>query len=216
MKKIFFIFLRVAFVILTLLGICFFSLKYYFQFESNQAIEKALDTNQVPILGDKNSSFTIVEFFDYRCAHCPTLAKIVDDAVGNDQEIKILLRPTVMNDEQSYKIALLVLAADQQKQGATLALHKDIMNLPSLPDYNKVKAIAESKGLDVAQLEKDGESFKSIIARNTSFVAEIGFYAVPALIIGDKGFVPIERMPGVNELRLMIIDAKTRLQHKNK
>jgi len=35
---------------------------------------------------------------------------------------------------------------------------------------------------------------------------------VPALVIGDKGYVPFKTMPGINELRLMMIDAKTRLQ----
>lgn len=211
MKKFFFIFLRVIFIIGVMLVATFYGFKFYYQTQSDRAIEKSLVADNLPVIGQVDAPFTIVEFFDYRCSHCSTMSKLVDEAVRNDSHIKILLRPVVLSDDESLKISTLVLAADSQKQGATLSLHKDIMALPSVPTYDSVKALAVSKGINIEQAEKDGESFKPIVVQNTSLVVDIGFYGVPALVIGDKGFTPQDQMPGVNELRLMIIDAKQRL-----
>jgi protein-disulfide isomerase len=211
MKKSFFIFLRVIFIIGVMLVATFYGFKFYYQTQSDRGIEKSLVADNLPVIGQTDAPFTIVEFFDYRCSHCSAMSKLVDEAVRNDPHIKILLRPVVLSDDESLKISTLVLAADSQKQGATLSLHKDIMALPSVPTYDSVKALATSKGINIEQAEKDGESFKPIVAQNTSLVVDIGFYGVPALVIGDKGFMPQSEMPGVNELRLMIIDAKQRL-----
>lgn len=214
MKKGLLVFLRVTFVISAILIASLFGLNFYFDAQSNRAIEKSLIVENSTIIGDKKAPFTLVEFFDYRCPHCSVMSKIVDEAVNKDPDIKILLRPVVVSDEESMKIATLVLGAEIQKQGSTLLLHKEIMALPSIPNYETVKAMAEANGINVQQAETDGQNFKSLIIKNTSLIADIGFYGVPALIIGDKGFIPQGSMPGINELRLMIIDAKQRLNIK--
>jgi protein-disulfide isomerase len=214
MKKSLFIFLRVIFIIGIMLAATFYGFKFYYQSQSDRAITKSLVTDNLPIIGQIDAPLTIVEFFDYRCPHCSAMSKLVDEAVRNDPQIKIVLRPVVLSGDESLKISTLILAADTQKQGATLSLHKDIMDLPSVPTYDSVKAIAVSKGINVEQAETDGELFKPIVAQNTSLIVDIGFYGVPALVIGDKGFMPQAQMPGVNELRLMIIDAKQRLDIK--
>jgi protein-disulfide isomerase len=214
MKKGLLVFLRVTFVISAILIASFFGLNFYFDAQSSRAIEKSLIVENLPIIGDKKAPFTLVEFFDYRCSHCSVMSKIVDQAVNNDPDIKILLRPVVVSDEESMKIATLVLGAEAQKQGSTLLLHKEIMALPSIPHYETVTAMAEAKGINVQQAEADGQSFKPIITENTSLIVDIGVYGVPALIIGDKGFISRGPMPGINELRLMILDAKQRLNIK--
>jgi protein-disulfide isomerase len=214
MKKGLLVFLRVTFVIGAMLIASFFGFNFYFDAQSNRAIEKSLIVANSPIIGDKKAPFTLVEFFDYRCPHCSVMSKIVDEAVNNDPDIKILLRPVVVSDEESMKIATLVLGAEAQKRGSTLLLHKEIMALPSIPNYETVEAMAEAKGINVQQAEIDGQSFRPVITENTSLIVDIGFYGVPALIIGDKGFISQGPMPGINELRLMILDAKQRLNIK--
>jgi protein-disulfide isomerase len=217
MKKNLLIFLRVIFILLAMLLVTYFGLKFYYVSESKHGVEKALIVGESPIIGDTKNPLTIVEFFDYRCPHCLVFSKILMEAVGDDVNsgTKILLRPTVVVDQQSYQIAKFVMALDTQKQGETIALHKEIMNLADVPTYDTVKAMAQARGLNVEQAEKDSENFKDIIGTNTTLAQEIGFPSVPALIIGDKGYLPAH-MPGVNELRLMMIDAKTRLQPPTK
>lgn len=214
MKKKLLIFLRVIFVLTAMLTATYFGLRYYYVAQSQHAIEKSLDVSSGAIIGNEKSPFTIVEFFDYRCPHCYSFSKIVMEAIGDDinTNTRILLRPTVVVDQQSYMIAKFVLALDTQKKGETAELHKEIMALNEVPTYEAVKAMAGARGLNVEQAEKDSENFKTIVGANTALAQEIGFYSVPALVIGDKGYLPNQGMPGVNELRLMMIDAKTRLK----
>jgi|GEM_PF-6243288 len=221
MKKGILIFCRVIFVILAILTVTYLGLKYYFQFESGQAIKKSLlissQMTDMPVIGDKNNPFTIVEFFDYRCPHCSTVSKLVENSVGQDinKDTKIILRPVVISDNESEKIASFVLAADLQKSGETLKLHKQIMALSAIPSFDSVKAMAAARGLDVVKGESDAEGFKGILRNNLELLTKIGFYGVPALIIGDKGFMPESGLTGINEMRLMMMDAKTRLETKN-
>ncbi len=216
MKKGLIIFFRVTFVLLAMCVATYFSLKYYYVSESKQAIQESLDlTNaSAPIVGNEGNPFPIVEFFDYRCPHCSVLSKILMDAVGDDIQstTRIILRPTAVMDDQSILIGTLVLALDSEKKGESVEVHKQIMNLANVPTYDTVKAMVEARGLNVAKAEKEAEKFKDVIARNTAMAQDIGFPSIPALVIGDKGYVPSAAMPGVNELRLMMIDAKTRLK----
>ena len=216
MKKNFLIFCRVIFVLLAMFAATYFALKFYYLSQSKQAIERSLDLTEspAPIVGNEKNPFPIVEFFDYRCPHCSVLSKILMDAVGDDLQstTKIILRPTAVVDDQSYLIGTLVLALDKQKEGESAAVHQEIMALSSVPTYDTVKAMVQTRGLDVEQAEKDAETFKEVITKNTALGRDIGFPSVPALVIGDKGYVPFRTMPGVNELRLMMIDAKTRLK----
>lgn len=214
MKKSLFIFLRVIFVLFVLVGLAAGGLYFYYQHQSTRGIQESLNLMDAPVIGDRNRPMTIVEFFDYRCSHCSTMSHLVDEAIANDQDIKLVLRPVVLGDPESFKIATLVLTADMQRPGATEALHRQIMNLADIPSYEQVKAMASALGIDVAAAEsgKNAEISRAIISQNTQLVRDIGFYGVPALVIGDKGFMPQGVMPGVNELRLMILDAKSRVE----
>lgn len=215
MKKGLIIFFRVTFVLLAMLVMAYFGLRTYFLHESQQAIKVAVEQKNTPIIGNPNNPFPIVEFYDYRCNHCYPFSKLVAEAIGDDitnGTTKILLRPTVVGDQQSLQIAQLVMAADLQKKGETIAFHQQIMQLTTIPAYDTIKAMAAARGLNVEQAEKDGEQFRRWIIDNTTLARNIGFKGVPALVIGDKGYMQYtDIMPGINELKLMMIDAKTRM-----
>lgn len=213
MKKPLTIFLRVIFVLFVLGGLAVGGLYFYYQHQSSRGIQDSLSLMDAPVIGDRNRPLTIVEFFDYRCSHCSILSRIVDEAIAGDKDVKLVLRPVVLGDPDSFKIATLVLAADMQKPGTTEVLHRQIMGLSDVPSYAQVRAMAEALGIDAAAAEsgKNADIIRAIISQNTQLVRDIGFYGVPALVIGDKGFMPQGVMPGVNELRLMMIDAKSRL-----
>jgi protein-disulfide isomerase len=215
MKKTLKIFLRVIFVLLAMFAVAIFGWREVVLYQSRSAIESALVIGNMPVIGDKERPFTIVEFFDYRCPHCAPMSRLVDEALGDDTQAKIILRPVVFSGEDSFKVTSFVMAAEKQKAGAAVALHRAIMAMDSLPSFDGVRDIAKTQGIDVAKAESDSsaEDIKSAINQNIRLVRDIGFYSVPALVIGDKGYVPRNGvLPGVNELKLMILDAKTRLR----
>jgi protein-disulfide isomerase len=216
MKRPLIVLLRVIFMVGILLAVVFFSGRAYFLHQSQKAIESAVVVADGPVIGDPSSPFSIVEFFDYRCSHCAPMSRLVDSAVTGDAQTKIILRPVVLGDEDSFKIASFVLAVEKQKQGAAAALHRQIMQLDSIPDYQAVVDVAKLQGIDISRAEDDAKlpAVQSALKQNTDWVSDIGFYGVPALIIGDKGYIPHDGMPSVNGLKLMILDAKSRLKIK--
>lgn len=215
MKRGILVFLRVIFILFVIVGVSIYMVRSYSLYESKKAIEQALIVGEMPVIGDGSSPFSIIEFYDYRCPHCAAMSRAVDTAIEGDTQTKIILRPVVLSDQDSFRIAAFVLSADKEKAGATVALHRQIMALGDIPTFDTVKAIAQSMGLNPEKIEQQAamdEGLKTKIATNTKLVRDIGFYGVPALVIGDKGYVSRNGPPGVNELRLMILDAKTRLQ----
>lgn len=216
MKKILYISLRVFFVLILIGTVAFFGFRSYFLHQSQVAISQALVVDNAPIIGDKSAPFSIVEFFDYQCPHCAEMSKLVGDVVAGDTQTKVILRPVVFSGQETYLISSLVLAAEQQQAGASVKLHNMIMGLGHIPDLAQVKSIAAEIGIDVARAEKDAQAvdIRAALDKNTALVRRAGFYSVPALIIGDKGFLPRQGLPGINELKLMILDAKSRLNGK--
>jgi len=217
MKKSFIILLRVIFVLIVILLITLFGLRSFFLYESKQAIDTALVVGDAPVLGDVSATFSVVEFFDYRCSHCAVMSALVDEAIADDKTIKIILRPVALIENESFLISSFVLAADKQKDGAGIALHKDIMALGHVPDLVEVQSLARARGINVEQADIDSrrEDIRVEVNRNTELVRDIGFGVVPSLVIGDRGYLPRDQMPSVNELKLMILDAKARLAVQN-
>jgi protein-disulfide isomerase len=213
MKKRFIIFVRVIFIVSVIVGAGLFSVRQFYLYQSRQAIQLALLDKDAMVAEHGAAPFPVVEFFDYRCPHCSTMSRLVDDAIEGDKDVKLILRPVQLGDPQSIKIAAFILAADRVRPGASVVLHRAVMQLSSLPDYDEVTSIALSQGLDVKKVEEisQAEDIKNQVIANTKLNREIGFYGVPALIIGDRGYMPRQSMPGINELRLMMLDAKTRL-----
>ena len=203
--------LRITGVVLLMLGAAFFAARAYYQHETKAAIQLAIQMDGSPVIGDRDRPFPVVEFLDYRCAHCAPMARLIDDAIGHDPDIKILLRPVYIGDEDSLKIASLVLAVDKQKAGATESLHRAIMALPEVPTYDTALQLAAQQGLNIVQAEKDAVDQRAMVAQNTRLLGKIGFSSVPAIIIGDRGYMPFDQIPGINEFLLMVVDAKTRL-----
>ena len=77
------------------------------------------------------------------------------------------------------------------KQGKHQPLHNALMEYSGRLDRDKILDIAQSVGLDRAQLEKDMEDpkLKEIIERNLALATALGVRGTPAFVIG-KQFVP--------------------------
>ena len=217
MKKGFVVFLRVFFVLLFIGTVAFFGFRSYYLNQSANAISEALVIGDAPVIGEKSLPFPIVEFFDYQCPHCSAMSALLNDVVDGDHQTKIILRPVALSGQEAFLISAFVLAAEKQGSGYSVKLHKQIMSMGGIPDFDAVKKLAVSLGIDVSQAEEDSrsEAIGRELAKNTQLVRDVGFYAVPSLIIGDKGYLPRDGMPGINELKMMILDAKTRLNIQN-
>lgn len=211
MKKAFLIFIRVIFVLVALMVALYYGAKTYFLHQSSLAIEKSVVADNSPVIGDANSPYPIVEFFDYSCPHCAAMSRMLTSVTEGDKETKIILRPVAFIDDDSMKIATLVLAADKQLHGSGEDLHLRLMVLDSPPSYDVALTIAKDLGLDIVALEKSAPQFEPLIEANMILLRDVGFPGVPAVIFGDKGYFPQGPNTSTNEIRLMILDSKKRM-----
>ena len=78
-----------------------------------------------------------------------------------------------------------------RSQNKHLALHNALMEYTGKLDRDKILELAQSAGIDRAQLEKDMEDpkLKQIIERNLALASALGVRGTPAFVVG-KQFVP--------------------------
>jgi protein-disulfide isomerase len=142
-----------------------------------------------PIGGNPNGDVVMVEFNDYQCPYCKRAHQAVKSVTGADGKVKIIYKDLPILGEASRIAALAALAS--AKQGKHLVLHNALMEFSGKLDRDKILEIANSVGIDRAQLEKDMEDpkLKQIIERNMALASALGIRGTPAFVIG-KQFVP--------------------------
>lgn len=139
-----------------------------------------------PVGGNADAPFTVVEFFDYRCPYCKTVAGDFIDTVEADGNVRIVFKEFPILGEWSLLAAKAALAAD--KQGKYLALHRALMEYKGEPTEEAVFDIAARQGLDVDRLKADmeGEDVAEQLERNYTLARALGVRGTPAFIIGDE------------------------------
>jgi protein-disulfide isomerase len=142
-----------------------------------------------PIGGNPSGDVVIVEFNDYQCPYCKRTHQAMKSVVGADGKVKVIYKDLPILGEASKIAALAALAS--VKQGKHLAMHNALMEYTGKLDRDKILELAQSVGIDRAQLEKDMEDpkLKQIIERNLALASALGVRGTPAFVIG-KQFVP--------------------------
>lgn len=195
--------------------LAFGGLNLYFFLSAKSAFQEAKVESSALVLGNPRGGLLVVSFVDYQCPHCPTLDRVLEKTLLEDQDVKVLVRPVLWMGKTSEEIASLVLAA--RKQGKAALLHKRIMEEPTPPSFAKAKDLAVEVGVDVKKAEEDAKAnnLSSLVQKNSTIAVDIGLRSVPSLIIGSRPYAPPpEGMPGVNALRLLFEDARARRVEK--
>ncbi len=191
--------------------LAFVGLHFYFYFAAKNALQDAQDESSALLLGNPRGELLVVSFIDYQCPHCPTLNSVLEKTLPSEPEVKLLLRPVAWMGQTSEDIAALVLGA--REQGKAAALHKQIMEEANPPSYARARELAANLGIDVKKAEDAAlaAGLRPLIQKNSTIAVDIGLRSVPSLVIGSMPYTPPpERMPGVNELRLLFDDARAK------
>ena len=154
-----------------------------------------------PVLGDPNGDVLVVEFFDYRCPYCKTVASDLRQAVIADGRIRLVMKEFPILGPQSVYAARAALAAD--KQGRYEDFHFALMAFEGELDEATVLSLAEALGLDRAQLQKDmfSNEVDEILQRTFELAEALDVGGTPAFIVGDR-LVP--GALGMEDLRRMV------------
>jgi protein-disulfide isomerase len=139
-----------------------------------------------PVLGNPDGNVTVVEFFDYRCPYCKSVAHSFIDLFETDGNVRFVLKEFPILGEDSVFAAKAALAA--HKQGKYRELHIALMDFKGKVTSSDVRQLAAGVGIDVARLEKDMQdpAIVDSINRNLSLGDALGVRGTPAFIVGDE------------------------------
>ena len=138
------------------------------------------------VLGNKNGSKVIVEFFDYNCGHCKRQSVELEKLISKDKEIKVVLADLPILSEDSF-IAAQVGVYIALNNNNKLADFYHLLN-QKRADKNAIKEVLKSVGLPANYLDKarKDSSVKKIIQENYEYAKQVGLQGTPALIINGK------------------------------
>lgn len=169
--------------------------------------DEVLRDPDIPSAGNDKGDVTIVEFFDYQCGYCKTIAPVLADVVKQDGNIRLILKDWPIFGELSVQAARLVLAAKFQNKyhDAHYAL---MAGKGKLTETRLIETLKDS-GVDLqkvqASLDTHDEALKGLLKRNTSQARAFGFPGTPSFIVGTF------RVPGVptaDQFKMMVADVR--------
>jgi protein-disulfide isomerase len=166
--------------------------------EAKQVLKARADDifrdKQSPVGGNADGNVTLVEFFDYNCPYCRLMAPIMDQAVADDPQLKIVYKEFPILGPDSKFAAKAALAAE--RQGKYLEFHKALYGSKTRVTEAVVLKIAAEAGLDVGRMKTDMQQpdIQALIDRNTELAQALRITGTPGFVAGDQIF------PGATDL----------------
>lgn len=151
--------------------------------------DELINAPDAPVLGNPKGDVTVVEFFDYRCPYCKSVAGTFIDLFEKDGNVRFVLKEFPILGPESEYAAKAALAAE--KQGKYRPLHVALMAFKGKLTNPDVLRLATDAGLDMPRLQKDMESpdIAATLKRNYDLAEALGVKGTPAFVVG-KDFIP--------------------------
>jgi protein-disulfide isomerase len=139
-----------------------------------------------PVAGNPQGDVTLVEFFDYRCTYCKSVADAVFDAVRADGKVKLVFKEFPILGPESVVAARAALAS--VKQNKYEVYHRALMKMRGKVDEQSILKTAAEVGIDVEKLKKDmGDAdIDAALKRNIELARALDIGGTPAFVIGDR------------------------------
>lgn len=149
-----------------------------------------------PVLGDPAGDVTLVEFMDYRCGYCRSMAPALRALLESDRRIRLVIKELPILGPDSQTASRAALAA--RRQGRYAELHWALLQAKDLGEA-AVLETARRVGLDVERLARDmrGPEVEQAIERTRALAEELGISGTPSFVIGDTlipGAAPVARL----------------------
>jgi protein-disulfide isomerase len=129
---------------------------------------------------------TVVEFFDYNCGYCKSVAPDVLALIARDKDVRLVFKELpVVGGAPSQRAARIALALKAQN-GDYLGLHADFIRARPL-DNSAIDRIVSARGLDPEALEQSaaGLGVEKHIIDTKTLAQGLGLDGTPMFIVGD-------------------------------
>jgi protein-disulfide isomerase len=141
-----------------------------------------------PVGGNEAGDVTLVEFFDYNCKYCRSVAPTVAETLKGDPGLRLVYKEFPILGDGSAAAARVALAAARQDQGKYHELHAALLATPGSVTEEVAMKSAAAVGLDVPRLRRDmaDPAIAAAIARNQALAAELGINGTPGFVVGAE------------------------------
>ncbi len=151
-----------------------------------------------PIAGDADGDVTLVEFFDYRCGYCRSMAGNLRSLVGTDDRLRFVFKELPVLGPDSVVAAKAALAAAKLDHDKYYDFHMALMQSKDL-GRDTVLGLAAAKGYDrdAMAAEMDADWVQERIDANQSLAESLGINGTPSFVVGSTlipGAVDIGRL----------------------
>jgi protein-disulfide isomerase len=147
-------------------------------------------SNTDVVLGNRNGTLEVVEFYDPRCPYCRKVLSDIDAIVASEPDLRLVEKVVPVLGSASRLEAKALVAAE--KQNGYIRLQKVLMEDSQKPSIERIKELAHSVGLNADRLEKDMDSpdVDAAIHENMVLAQEIGLEGTPTFVVGDRQIIP--------------------------
>lgn len=147
--------------------------------------DEILKDPAAPIAGNPDGDVVVVEFFDYRCPYCKSVAGRAMETAKKDGKVKVMFKELPILGPESVFAARAALAA--HRQGKYIEYHLALMRTRERLNEEVTFRIAQGIGLDMEKLKKDmgSSEIKRQLEQNLELAQELNIRGTPAFIVGD-------------------------------
>lgn len=137
-----------------------------------------------PVAGNPNGKVTIVEFFDYQCGHCVSMAPVMSAIIKANPDVRVVYKELPIRGSNSQFASRAALAAKKQGKYSALSHAMLVTNEPL--NETTILELAKKEGLNIAKLKKDmtDKSINNQIDANMKLAQDLQISGTPAFFIG--------------------------------
>lgn len=169
-----------------------------------------------PVAGNPNGKITVVEFFDYQCAHCSDMRPTMDAVIKANPDLRVVYKDWPIRGPVSEFAARAALAAN--KQGKYTVFNHAIFKAPQPLTEDKILQIAKTVGLDVKKLQQDmnDTSIQDQVKATMKLAQDLKLFGTPAFFFAPtnaKDGTAVTYIPGqMNQTQMQEVIKKVSTQ----
>lgn len=151
--------------------------------EVKKNINRVLDSDHMPVMGNPKGDITLVEFFDYQCAHCKHLSPVISKLLKKDKHLRVIFREFPVLGSSSLLMTKAALAAHLQNK--YFIIHRLFMISSTTFNDERIINLAKKLKLDVNKFkeDKEGKSVEQMIENNYELAKTLHIGSTPVVII---------------------------------
>ncbi len=150
-------------------------------------VTELLNKPNDPVAGNPHGAVTVVEFFDYQCSHCISMAPVVAAIIQANPDVRFVFKELPIRGPMSELASRAALAANKQGKYYPFSHALLSSNQPITEAF--IFETAKKVGLNVSKLKKDMNSpaVANELKSNFNLAAQLQVSGTPAFFIAKTG-----------------------------